>query len=707
MIRHLLWTSYAFVLGSASLSAQSVIPGPHHTPVWRELGPKPIGSSIYAGRISAVACSPSDPERLFVAGADGGVWRTTNGGVSWQPLTGELSTTAIGALALAADDEDTIFVGTGEANYANHSRYGLGVLRSEDGGESWEEFAPATFGGRCFSALGVDPGDPDVLFGAVTRAGGFPELAAAKAHPGASGALGVFKSSDRGVSWARLANSPDVSTTSLVIDPTNASRLYAGVGRIFGGAQNGVWRSLDGGATWSKLAGGLPTSQIGRVTVALAPSLPSRLYVLITRPSDASGGGASTLGAWRSDDGGDTWNSLPVPSLQATYGWYLSVVSVRPSDPDTVFMGGLSLQRSTNGGATWSTVTPPHVDMHALAWDASGRLIAGDDGGVHRSTNLGNSWTSLNQGLGTAQFYAGLSSHPTNNQLFLGGLQDNGSVRRDTASTAWAQVFGGDGGWTQINPTTPSVAFVEFQGTGNLYKSTDGGNTFFWSGSGINGADRNCFLPPFVIDPNDATRMLYGTQRVYRSTNGGDNWTAISGDLSAGSGAIRALAVSPVDSQVVWVVTNDHRVLISTDGGSSFSLRLSGAAGWPRVTREITPHPTERNTAYLAGATFGTAQVRRTLDLGQSWTALDGGLPDVPVNVLAVDPGPTDKLYAGTDQGVWWTGDEGLNWRPYGEGLPRVPVIDLSLQVERRRLVAASQGRGAWVVELEAMRHAR
>jgi hypothetical protein len=175
----------------------------------------------------------------------------------------------------------------------------------------------------------------------------------------------------------------------------------------------------------------------------------------------AAGGGASTLGAYRSDDRGQSWTNLGIGNIQATYGWYLSVVGVHPQEPDTVFMGGLTLERSTNAGASWSNVTPPHVDLHALAWDAAGRLVAGDDGGVHRTSSLGNSWSALNQGLGLVQFYAGLSSDPTDDERFFGGTQDNGSNRRSSDSLVWTQVFGGDGGWTQIDPSNPARVFVE------------------------------------------------------------------------------------------------------------------------------------------------------------------------------------------------------------------------------------------------------
>lgn len=701
MSRMLLDALMVFTLASPALAqhAQTV---PADARPWRELGPAPITTGPYTGRVSAIVCDPLDQNRVFIGGADGGVWRTLDGGGSWKALTDELSTTAIGALALDPSDANVLFAGTGEANFANHSRYGLGVYRTLDGGDTWEHFGQATFGGRCISALAVDPRDGNHVFAAVTRAGGFPELAAARGHAGALGDLGLFRSFDRGATWTRLPGLPNLSVTSLALDPTDPDRLFCGVGHIFGDTQNGVWRSLDGGESWTELTNGLPTGLLGRVTVALAPSDPQRLYALLTNPSDANGGGATMRGIFRSDDGGASWNAQPNPNIQSTYGWYLSVISVRPTSADTVFLGGLSLVRSTGGGSAWSTVTPPHVDLHALAWDAGGRLWAGDDGGVQRSGNLGSVWTSRNAGLGLTQFYAGVSSHPSDDEFLFGGLQDNGSNKRTAG--AWTQVLGGDGGWTQLVPSAPNTLFAEFQGSGNLYKATDGGTSFSWSGSGIDASDRNCFLPPYIVDPFDANRMYYATQRLWRSTNGGTSWSVRSGDLTAGSGAVRALALSPAAADILWAATNDGRVLHSSDGGANFALRLSGVPGGPRVTRELCPHPTQPATLYLAVSQFGTDQVRRTLDAGLTWTALDADLPDVPVHTLAVLPGTPDELFAGTDRGVWHSVDGGAHWRRFGTKLPNTPVIDLLLEPAKNRLIAATQGRGAWSIPLAPAR---
>lgn len=661
---------------------------------WTELGPAPLAwfGVESSGRVSAVACSPTDPGRYFVAGADGGVWRTTDGGLTWTPLTDHMPTTAIGALALDPTDENVIYAGTGEANFANHSRPGVGIYKSVDGGETWAHLAEGVFAGRCVSRIMVDPQHPGRVYAAVTRAGGFPEMAAAKGHPGRNGPLGVFRSEDGGETWTRAPGLPDLSCTDLAMDPGDPAVLYAAVGHIFGSPENGIYKSVDGGETWARLGGGLPAS-VGRISVGTAPGMPGRVYALLTRPADPSGGGANSIGGYRSDDGGATWR--PFGNVhQASYGWYLSAVSVNPADPGMVFYAGLDLAR-VSGSGSGLNVTPPHVDVHALAWDAAGRLVCGNDGGVHRSENLGSSWVALNDGLGLVQFYAGLSTHPADPMYMIGGTQDNGTNRRTTDTLAWTNVFGGDGGWTQLDRARPHRVFAESQGTGNIGRSLNGGSSFQHIGGGLSG--RNCFLPPYVIDPVNPDRMLYGTHRVFESLVGGGSWAAISEDLSDGAGAIRALAIAPSDPSVVYAATNDGNMQRSDDGGRTFTLIRDDNPGWPRVTREICVDPRDAMTVYLAVGEYGTEQVLRSTDGGASWEALDAGLPDIPVNVVALDVrGALPAIYAGTDAGLYRSADGGATWRRYGEGLPNACVIDVLVEPEHGRVLVGTQGRGAW-----------
>ena len=681
------------------------LPSAAHAVVWQELGPAPLndGFNLLTGRVSAVACNPIDPNRYFITGADGGVWRTTNGGTTWMPLRDQMPTTSMGALALDPTDPNVIYAGTGEANYAHHSRYGLGIFKSTDGGDTWTQLGESTFAGRCISRIVINPQNPQTVYVALARAGGFPALSAAKGHPSANGPVGVFRSDDGGTNWTQLAGGlPNQAATDLAFEPNNPNVLYAGIGHIFGATENGIYKSSDGGSTWNKLAGGLPTASVGRISLAVAPSQPSRVYTLITHSCDANGGNGGTLGAFRSDNSGTSWTALPqLGSVQSSYGWYLSVVTVQPTNANVVFMGGLDLYRSSNAGASWANTAPPHVDQHAAAWDASGRLVIGDDGGVHRTSDLGNNWIGFNDGLGIVQFYAGLSTHPTNTDYIIGGTQDNGSNRRSNATQDWLELFGGDGGWTQLDQMNTQRIFVEYQGSGNLYGSVDGGGSFNFTGSGISTADRNCFQPPYLINPTNSQRMLYGTHRVYRSTNGGSSWTALTGDLSGGNGAIRTLAMAPSDPNTVYAATTDGRVLRSSNGGTTFTLVATGVSGWQRTMRQIFVHPTDPLTVYLAVGAFGQSQVRRSTDGGQNWVALDATLPDVPVNTVAVDVrGVFPVIYAGADDGLYQSIDGGANWHTYGTGLPHVPVIDLRIEPTRRRLIAATQGRGMWSVPI-------
>ncbi len=662
-----------------------------------ELGPAPVSTGD-TGRISAVACSKQNANKLYIAGADGGVWLSTNAGTSWTYTTPFLKTSAMGALTVDPANDAIVYAGTGEANFANHSRPGVGIYKSTDSGSTWTLLGESTFSGRTISRIAIDPSNTQTLYVACATAGGFPEITAAKGHPQRNGPVGIFKSTNGGSTWTQLlAGLPNQIATDIVLDPANSQIVYAAIGRIFGSSSNGIYKSTNGGVTWTKLSGGLPTSSVGRISLGISST--SRIYTLIARACDAGGNNGDTLGAYRSNDGGTSWTALGVGSMQATYGWYLNVVKVKPSNPSVVMFGGYSCLRTTDQGSSFATVTPPHVDLHAFDYDTSGRLWCGDDGGIQVSSNDGTSWTYKTTGLGTIQFYAGMSVGPNSPATIFGGQQDNGSAFRTSAGT-WIDAIGGDGGWTGIDPTNAAKLFGEYQGSGTLYRSTNSGSTFSLIGSGINTADRNAFHSPFVIDPTNPNRILYGTYRVYRSTNGGTSFSAISADVTSGSGSIRGMFMAPSNPQRVYIVTNDGLVRMSSDGGVTFSTILTGQPGWQRVMREIFIDPKNDQHIWVARSGYGTNRVLESTNAGASFTAIGSTLPDIPINTVWADTRVSPPaVFAGADDGLYRTTNSGATWVKLP--MHTACVIDMGFDAPTERLIVGTQGRGCWTVSLK------
>jgi photosystem II stability/assembly factor-like uncharacterized protein len=679
---------------------------------WEELGPAPIGGTgAYTGRVSAIGVSAGNPELYYVGGADGGVWKSLDGGTSWSPLTDHLPTTAIGAIAVDPTNDQVVYAGSGEANFANHSRYGLGLYKATDGGENWEVLAADIFSGRCFSRIVIDPTNTSILYASITHAGGLPSfdfnIAAARGHGGAQLPLGVWKSLDGGNTWSQLTNGlpGDLSATDLVMDTANAAVLYAGIGHIFGDSRNGIYKSTNGGSAWNKLGGGLPNTDVGRISLAVTPANPNRIYASIVLACDATGGGASSLSVYRSDDSGLSWMSKYPGSIHAAYGWYLNVIAVSPSNPDIAFVGGLNLYRTIDGGDSWTDVTGiQHVDFHALIFDAQERLLSGNDGGVYRSSDLGNQWTVLNNGLGIVQFYAGISVDPNDPSTIYGGSQDNGTIKKiGSEKDDWIRIWGGDGGCTGIKPDDSSIVFAEHQQTGNLFKSNNYGLNLTRSAAGINVTDPNCFVPPYDFDPGNPDHMYYATHRFYKSTDTGDSWAVISNDLTGGNGAaVRGFAIAPSDSSIIYAGTNDGRVLVSFDGGINWELRLIDIPGWPRIMRQFAVDPSNHLTAFLAVSFFGVNQILMTRDGGINWLSMDNNLSDIPVNTICLDPRyGSEVLYIGTDAGIYRSGDGGNTWELYGQGLPNCAVNDMKIDAANNHLIIATQGRGMWMIDIE------
>jgi len=459
---------------------------------WTALGPAPItngqrpSGGPVSGRIAGIAVDPSDPNTLYVAAAGGGVWETTDRGSTWNPLTDSTFTLSMGAIAVAPSNSQAIYAGTGEANNSADSNFGRGVLVSTNGGATWTlQSASGAFDRKAIAEIAVDPTDANTVYVAVSGGG----------MNGVGGNNGIWKSTDGGVNWTNTTSSITSSDpwTSVRIDVTNPSTLYAAVGNIFGSSANGVYKTTNGGNTWTKLSNAPSGTAAGRIVVAVSKSNPQVVYVTASINPPSMG---SLYKFERSDDGGSTFTDLTsgTPNYMGGQGWYDITLIVDPSNSAIVYTAGAadgnSVLRSTDSGAHWTDISSgaggvgPHVDHHAAAFDANGKYLDGDDGGIYRYDPGTNTWTQLNGGtayLNTIQL-EGIGLHPSDINTVLGGSQDNGTEKYSGA-LSWTLVEGGDGGSVKFSSTNTSRVYhqapvASFGSTGFFRRSDDSGSTW-------------------------------------------------------------------------------------------------------------------------------------------------------------------------------------------------------------------------------------
>lgn len=672
-------------------------------PVWEPLGPTNIG-----GRVTDVAGVGAV---VYVAAASGGVWKTGDAGASWAPIFDGNGTLAIGALAVHPGNPDTIYVGTGEANPGGGSLAynGNGIWKSVNGGASWTHLGLEATGS--VGRLAMDPQRPDRVF-AATMGSLF--------SPNAS--RGLYRTEDGGATWENVLFLNDsTGCVDVAIDPSNPDRVFAVTwertrrahSRDYGGSSSGIFRSLDGGDNWTRLANGLPEPpvQVGRIGMAIAPSDPRILYASYSDPAGFE------MGFYKSTDGGDSWALTLQDPLDgdSSFAWWFGRVWVDSADPLKVWVAGLLLHGSTDGGDSWTPVTSMHVDHHAMWTSAANPSVIweGNDGGIYSSPNGGLSWNHVTQ-FPDNQLYT-IEVHPAEPLKTYAGMQDHGVARTLGPSGDWSVILRGDGQYTIVDPLATNVIYAATQ-YGALRRSTNGGTNWSNATSGIAGSDRKNWQTPVVADPNGPgypnTRLYYGANRLYRSTNSATTWAAVSPDLTDGAGGsggvvfgtITTVAVSPVDSATIYAGTDDGNLWVSSDYAASWQ---SAESGLPKrwVTR-ITADPADPARAY---ATFSGLRwneplphVFRTDDRGASWTDISGDLPDVPVNDLVVDSRNPAMLYVATDVGVFATASGGASWTPLGSGMPEgVVVTDLEfIEGPNPMVYAATYGRSAYRVDL-------
>ncbi len=654
---------------------------------WSPLGPAPISSNssidIYSGsfditgRINTIALEPGNPQVVYIGAATGGVWKTTDGGASWTPLTDDQCGLAMGSLAIDPVDPQIVYAGTGEANFSADSYQGCGVLVSTDGGSTWTQSGASTFvtpnGAAQISKVLVDPETAGSTTSTVVLV---------------ASVWGLYRSANSGASWTQVLSQP---VSDLVASP-NPGVYYAATGDFSG--SGGVYKSTDDGLTWTPLSA-FPGAGAGVVRLGISATAPTVLYA-----SAESVGSQQLLGMWRSTDGGATWTSLAASGAScATQCWYDMYLAVDPSDPATVYFGGLDLYKSTDSAQAFTDLgSSLHVDQHALVFEPGfpDTILVGNDGGIYRSGDGGTTWTSLNTDLSITQFYAGVSYNPANASDILGGVQDNGVPEWGGVPT-WTAESGGDGGYSVFSPGG-TTAYYALGGRGDGYPGVfrrAGGGAWQYLATGITTSDRMNWVPPLVMDPTNPNVLYYGTYRLYRSTDGGSDWTAITGDLTNGSGGLSTVAVAPSDPNTIYTASEDGAANVTTDGGLTWR-SISGGLPNRSITR-IAVDPLDPHTAWLTVSGYGTGHVWKTTNGGSSWTDISYDLPNAPVNAIVLQLG-SRELDVGTDVGVFALPQGATSWTPLAAGLPTVPVTDLVYDGPHGRLIAGTHGRGVFAL---------
>jgi photosystem II stability/assembly factor-like uncharacterized protein len=666
--------------------------------VWEFAGPLNIG-----GRITDVEIPIDNANTYYVGAASGGIFKTTDGGSTWLPIFDEMDMLSIGDMEISKNNTNHIWVGTGEVNAGGGSLVydGDGVYKSEDAGATWESKGLPNIGS--VGKIVIDPNNEDRIL-----------VAAMGPLFKNDNNRGVYRTQDGGTSWEQVLFVSDVTgAIDMAMHPTNGDIVYAAMwermrrpeNTTFGGATSGLYRSTNGGDTWTEMTAGLPSaaSEKGRISIDISQSNPNVLYA---RYVDAVG---SIQGVYRSQDGGDSWQEQNSNQLQNVgFHWWFRGIFVDPTDENTIYNVDFIVQKSTDGGASWTTAFPNvHVDQHALAFNtsAAGEVLLGNDGGLYYSTDDGATSTK-DVTLPITQLYR-LYIDPQNEDKVYAGAQDNSTMRTTTGDISnWNIINGGDGFQPLVDANDTNIIYALSQ-RGNFVKSTNNGASFSGATSGISNGDRKNWDTPVTFDPNDSQTLYYGANRLYKTTNGAGNWTAISPDLTGGSGGgnntygtITTIDVSPLDSNLIYVGTDDGNVWVTENGGANWNNISVGIPN--RWVTKVLADRAHVNQVFvtLSGYRYGedNGNVYLSSNKGQEWAPIGQTLPDIPINDIVKDA--EGALYLASDIGVFTAESEPYNWEVLDGNLPSVVVTDMHIHEPSGVLYAATYGRSIYKLDL-------
>jgi PKD repeat protein len=652
------------------------------TAPWRELGPSSMKMGNWvmgrvAGRINAVTPHPTNDSIVYIGAANGGVWKTTDAGVNWTPTFVNVGSQSISAIHVEAGTPQNVWAGTGDRFDGDCSGYlSDGVFLSTDGGINW---SPRNSGMSLstITSLVTQANNANVVLAA-----GFGD----RCNQGGDANGGIYRSTDKGASWTQVM---DRKVEDLVALPGTSTVLASAPG-------SGVYRSSDGGATWTLLGAANTAS---RMRLAVAPSNPSVIYAL------------TNTNLYRSDNAGSTWSSISTSACDGQCTYNLSL-GVHPTNPQTIIVGAIRPRRSTNGGSafttltnTWGSSQQVHQDTHVVRYSLNdaNRIWVGGDGGLWRSDNGASSWVNMNANLNITQYYD-IVVHPTDPNIVFGGAQDNSSSRR-TTSNVWDLTFvNGDGFMNAIDDSNAAIVFQNGYPSGStpsIYRSTQSGAPGTFAAAGSNGLTGGGF--PWVT-PTDVAGGYHfvGGYYVSRALTSAStmSWTTISPRVS---GTVSVITAKKIGSSVhVYAGTDSGKIYYSANGASTSVADVSGALPTGRIS-DVAIDPTNGSRAFVTRASFSGSKLYRTTSGGGTWTALGTGLPNIPANTVVIDPLNLQRVFVGTDIGVYESVDGGANFAPFSDGMPAGLVVsDLEIDNSPHVLTAGTYGRGAWQTTLSS-----
>ena len=688
---------------------------------WRSIGP------FRGGRSAAVTGVPGEPNLFYFGGTGGGVWRTQDGGRTWENISDPYFGGSIGSVSVADSDHNVIYVGGGEVTVRGNVSYGSGMWKTTDAGRSWKSVGLKN--SRHIPRIQIHPKNPDLVYAAVLG-----DLFKSSEE------RGVYRSSDGGETWEKIHFvNADAGAVDLCMDPTNPRILYASFWRVrrspwslsSGGEGSSLWKSTDGGETWTELTKneGMPTDTIGIIGVSVSAAQPDRVYAIVE---------SQTGGVFRSDNAGKTWRKVNESRSLRQRAWYYSSIHAHPKDPDQVYVMNVAYHHSKDGGRSFARRRAPHGDHHKLwiAPDDPKRMIIGDDGGAQITYDGGKTWSTYHN-QPTAQFYRINVDNSFPYRIYV-AQQDNSTLRIPHRTNGgriserdWEPTAGGESGHIAIDPRNNDIVYGGSY-HGYLTRKDHGRKTNrlinVWPednmGHGAEDAKyRFQWNFPIFISPHDPEKLYVASNHLHLSTNEGQSWETISPDLTTNdkdkqrsSGGpitqdntsveyyctIFAAAESPLQEGVIWTGSDDGRVHVTTDGGQNWNdITPPDLPEWTQVN-SLDPDPFNAGGCYLACTGYRLGDYKPyifyTSDYGASWKKLVKGIdPGHFTRVVRADPARKGLLYAGTEEGMYVSFDNGANWQGFQLNLPIVPITDLI--VKDNNLVAATQGRSIWLID--------